>query len=333
MARGLQSLESADYLYLYILTPKAELYAVHGLPGTGGEASGPAGAAWTKNIKPLMEQALNTVALLRPREMSTDDRVRLTYRALERVGGGLAGIPGRKNIVWITQGVPISIGTGFDAIDYEPMLRGLSLTLNRAAVAIYPVQQLGRSIAMNSQETLQRLAELTGGPKTMDDIGAAVRQAMNDVRTSYLVGYYPPPENWDGQFHKLRVTCGRKGVRFQAKAGYYASEKAVSDEQSALDGALASSFDAAEIGIRGVVSVGANPAGASGGRMTHLEFRIDPSDVRISREGDRFTAHLALQLTGFMPNGKTERLRVTPLDVVMSSEEHGKVLKDGISFT
>ena len=122
-------------------------------------------------------------------------------------------------------------------------------------------------------------------------------------------------------------------MRFQVKAGYYASEEPVSDEQSALDGALASSFDAAEIGIRGAISAGANPAGASGGRMTHFEFRIDPSDVRISREGDRFTAHLALQLAGFMPDGKTERLRVTPLDVVLSSEEHGKVLKDGISFT
>ena len=34
IVHSLENLESADYLYLYILTVDGRLYAVHGLPGT-----------------------------------------------------------------------------------------------------------------------------------------------------------------------------------------------------------------------------------------------------------------------------------------------------------
>ena len=76
---------------------------------------------------------------------------------------------------------------------------------------------------MGSIDTLDQFAEMTGGrPDDGKDIGAAVRQAINDARTSYQIGYYPPEKNWDDKYHKLRVTCTRKGVRIQAKTGYYA---------------------------------------------------------------------------------------------------------------
>ena len=184
-----------------------------------------------------------------------------------------------------------------------------------------------RYSGMGSLDTLQQFADLTGGPaKTTNDIGTAVRQAMNDVRTSYLLGYYPPSENWDGKFHKLRLTCGRKGVRLQAKSGYYAWDEGLNDEEESLRGALASPFDAAEIGVRAALSGVAN-----GGRAMHIDFRIDASDLRINQEGERYTAHLAMQAVGYAADGKMERTTVMPLDVNLSTLEYAKALKDGIA--
>jgi VWFA-related protein len=337
LARELQSLESADYLYLYLLTPEPRLYPVRGLPGTEAETPGAAGAPWTKNIKALMEQSAKKANTLRRREMRVDERVRLTHSALERIGALLARVPGRKSLVWVTRGVPLSLGSGFDEVDYEPWFRRLGLAFARAAIAVYPVQQGGAPSAgylpLRSQDTLRLVAELTGGPKTADAIGAAVRQAMSDVRSGYVLGYYPPQENWDGGFHKVLVSCDRKGVRLQVKAGYDATDQAADTDEAALDGALASSFDAADIGIRGSASAGTTPPGVTGGRMTHFEFRIEPSDLRLTREGDRYTARLALQLAGFLADGKAERLRVVPLDVDLSAEEHAKAAGNGLLFT
>jgi hypothetical protein len=151
---------------------------------------------------------------------------------------------------------------------------------------------------------------------------------LSDVRSSYVVSYAPPAGNWDGQFHRLRVACARKGVRLQAASGYYATEPPGNDEQAALDGALAAAFDTAEIGMRCAVSRNADDR-----RMRHFEFRIDASDVRFAGEGDRHTAHLALQFAGFMPGGKVDRSKIVPLDLAMSPEEYAKALKTGITFT
>ena len=67
----------------------------------------------------------------------------------------------------------------------------------------------------------------------------------------YQMGYYPAEENWDNKFHKLRVTCKRKSVHIQAKTGYYAwQEKPGTHAQEAIAAIAATSFDAAEIGLR-----------------------------------------------------------------------------------
>jgi VWFA-related protein len=331
LARGLQPLETADHLYLYVLTPKGELLAVRGL--SGGDAPAAADAPWTKNIRPLLDRVFATAFQIRPREMTLDERVRLTFGAMTRIGSGLTGIPGRKSVVWITRGAPIAIGTGFDQVNYEPALGRLCQSLSRVGVAVYPVQLLGDSISPESQDTMKRFAEFTGGLKLSDDVGATVRQAMSDSRSSYLIGYYPPRENWDGQFHKLRVTCARKGVRVQVRTGYYATEEAEGSEKAALDDALSASFDASEIGITGSATAGATPPGAAEGRMTHLAFHIDAADLGMVEQDGRWVARLSFQLAGFLRDGRMERLRVIPADLTMTAAGRDRALREGISFT
>jgi hypothetical protein len=101
-------------------------------------------------------------------------------------------------------------------------------------------------------------ATLTGGRAYQNnDIVGAIKQAINDAKQSYLLSYAPPPENWDGKYHKVRITCRRKGVKLQTRQGYHAfAEQGASGKQvqDAMEAAILSPFDAAEVGLRAIAS-------------------------------------------------------------------------------
>jgi VWFA-related protein len=68
---------------------------------------------------------------------------------------------------------------------------------------------------------LEQFADLTGGKVYGNDIEKAVNEAMAASKSSYVIEYEPP--RLDGKYHKIRVTCSRKGVHLQVKQGYYAN--------------------------------------------------------------------------------------------------------------
>jgi hypothetical protein len=84
------------------LTVDGKVFTVRGL--FDREESGP----WTRQIKATMDAAMRTRT--RPIDMDVAVRVQLTYAALEWLAGRMSGVPGRKNIVWITDGVPLVLG-------------------------------------------------------------------------------------------------------------------------------------------------------------------------------------------------------------------------------
>jgi VWFA-related protein len=339
---GLKSVESSDTLYLYLLTADAKLYPVRGLPGTESAAPAPGGVPWTKDAKPLVDGALNKMFQLRPTSTDVGTRIQQTFVALQSLGSMLAGIPGRKNIVWITRGIPIALPPSATAThepaDFTPLLRRLCLILSRFNVAIYPVMQVppgmggsndSGTAGLSSEEGLRQIADWTGGPaKATNSIASTLRQAMNDVRTSYQIGYYPPEANWDGKFHNLRVTCKRKGVRIQAQTGYYALPEKASDEQEALKVAIMTAFDAAEIGLRCTMT----PIPGAG-RVVRFTLRVDPSDIRITQQGDKYAAHLDIQMAGYEPNGQPRLAPARPLNPSWSADELAKAKTDGLPWT
>jgi VWFA-related protein len=340
---ALRSLETTDFVYLYLLTLDGRLYAVHGLPGAGGEAGLPDGVPWTSQIKPLLDRAMS--AVLEPRPLDIDDAIRaqITYMALSSVAVELSRVPGRKSLVWLTDGVPLVLGpersdTG-DWVDFTPLLRRMSEGLDRAGVSIYPVRTVMMGSAdnvdgpnrsgMESIDTLDLFAEMTGGRKDAGkDIGGSVRQAIGDTRTSYEIGFYPPAASWDDKFHKLNVTCARKGVRIQTKTGYYAWRDAPGvRSEEAIGSAVSTAFDAAEIGLRAKLAPG--PRGVA---AAILDARIDAQDVAMVRDGDGYEAQLRVATVGYVPGMQRQADPAVSLDLHFSGEERDKALREGIAF-
>jgi VWFA-related protein len=201
----LEALEKPETVFVYILTVDGRVYTVRGL---SDQQAAPDTEPWTRQIKPMMDTAMKAVTRVRPQNIEGNIavRVRLTYDALAKVASELSRIPGRKNIVWVTNGVPVSWHSiSGDVVDFTPQLRQLGDTIQRFGVTIYPVRQsFVSAAAIGNTATLDDFARLTGGrPDDGKDIGAAITQAMSDLRSSYEIGYYPAPPNWDGKFHKL----------------------------------------------------------------------------------------------------------------------------------
>ena len=355
LVHNLETLESADALYLYILTLDGRLYTVHGFESEEGEADQAKGAPWTREIKPLMDRAMRTVMRVRPVDIDVAMRVQLTYSALDMLAVQMSRVPGRKNIVWVTDGIPIELGpnrsdTG-DFADFTQELRQLSEHLDLSGVAVYPVGQImlgssdtvgsnsrdsaagpmtGGTAGASSAETLNEVAALTGGrPNSGKDIGAAVKQAMIDVRTSYQIGYYVPLNNWNGKFHKIKVKCARKAARIQAQSGYYAWPGPPDAEANqAIKTAVSTTFDAAEIGLHGSLTM--DP---SGGGKARFEARIDAGDIVLASEGDQFSGQLRVAMIGYLGGNLMQRSPVVSLDLQYTAAQREQVLKDGIAFT
>jgi hypothetical protein len=120
---------------------------------------------------------------------------------MDAVADHLAGIPGRKNLIWLANKFPI----GPRAIEH----------LSRAGVSIYPVDIDGvcRLCPERPKDAMDAIAALTGGVAYYgrNDIDVAIREAMDDGLVSYTLGFYPSSDD-SLQVHRLSVKVSRPGV-------------------------------------------------------------------------------------------------------------------------
>jgi len=291
VADSLKNLESSDGLYLYILTPRGDLYPIHPLPKP--DTSVTRGAEpWTRNIAPMVQAATKDLLGLKP----VDDRdikfrFDLTVNALRDLGSQMAQVPGRKNLVWVTHGIPL---TGFSIsmqsdVDLTNPIRWFCEELTQSQIVVYTVEQSmkGTAVGTPSAETLEEFTGITGGREySSNRAGNAIQQAITDSRSNYEIAYYSTSLNPDGKHHKIRVICGRKEVRLQTEHGFYGVAPLALPGGLALSGlrsrelpravqAVAHSpFDATEIGIR----ASASPDPVNTQKM-RFEIHIDAADL------------------------------------------------------
>lgn len=152
--------------------------------------------------------------------------------------------------------------------------------LNNASIAIYPVDargltgldkrykaesdinaleakldRKGLTDPPKGQETMRELAARTGGKAFLNrnDLAAAVREAIDDSAVTYTLGFYPPADAVDGQYHELRVEVpNHAGVSVRSRRGYDADNpKAIPVEavKQEVERALGSPLEAKGITI------------------------------------------------------------------------------------
>ncbi|MGD0798845.1 MAG: VWA domain-containing protein [Acidobacteriaceae bacterium] len=195
----------------------------------------------------------------------TDMRNRMTLEALNQIAAYVAGIKGRKNLIWFTSGMPLNIfptgGTNDlqGMTDYSKDLRKTTDLLTAAEVSVYPVdaqalfnnpslgadQHLG-SINKNTgakvavaqgafqkkkgdeQLSMLAVAEATGGVAyfNTNDLKEAVAKAIENGANYYTISYVPPDAAFDGRYHSIDIAVDRPGVQLSYRKGYDADDVA-----------------------------------------------------------------------------------------------------------
>lgn len=89
---------------------------------------------------------------------------------------------------------------------------------------------IGRMLDMayaTADKYLETLAEKSGGrllrADTLDSLPGAFAQIAAELRTQYLLGYYPLNKERDERYRKIKVTTARKNVVLRSRPGYLAT--------------------------------------------------------------------------------------------------------------
>jgi VWFA-related protein len=186
------------------------------------------------------------------------DRVHRTLDALTAIANHVGTLPGRKNLIWVSGSFPFSIG--YDNIEVNSSdakelfandIETAARALTNADLAVYPVDarglmtadlgvrsnpgnRFGRSTTASDRaftapstsnfDSMNMLADRTGGRAfyNRNDIWGAIREAVDDSRVTYELGYYPQGVDWKGQFREIKVEVKRPGAHVRARKGYFA---------------------------------------------------------------------------------------------------------------
>lgn len=81
-----------------------------------------------------------------------------------------------------------------------------------------------------ADEYLKNLADKSGGRLLRADVLSSLPDAFSkiaaELRTQYLLGYYPANKERDDQYRKIKVTTSRKDVAVRSRPGYLPSTRA-----------------------------------------------------------------------------------------------------------
>jgi VWFA-related protein len=233
--------------------------------GGGGTSGGHAGsgAAVQAQVEATAArmQAMIEDAALNFQSFQQRIAITLTLEGMQQVAQSLAGLPGRKSIIWASGGFPFSVSNttmqlapaGRDSLtDVLPLYERTWHLLNDSEIALYPIDVKGltsgfasASIAnpggrpgrpqrtnwhrMDTQDTFEVFAAATGGRAyfNCNDLVKGFREAVDDSAQYYMLGYYLDQSDRKIGWRKLSVKVHRDHVEIRSRNGFYVTKETV----------------------------------------------------------------------------------------------------------
>ncbi len=301
---------------------------------------------------------------------SYDRRVGITFAAMEAIANHMAALPGRKNLIWVSGAFPLTLafgkggfaGGGERTVTYLAQLKGATAAIDRANVAVYPVDARGLLTAASLQaatpqrpsqqvvarsshiptaedlvdtrevETMQVMAEWTGGRAfyNTNDIQGALKQAAQDAEVTYTLGFYADEKELDGSYHELKVKVARKGADVRYRKGYFATPVTAVDSQPAaevLRNALFSPADATAMGLTASLT----PDAAHSGSFI-LTLGMDLQNLSLAAKNDRWDDVLNFIVAQESVTGAILDATQNAITINVTDANREKLLKDGLAI-
>lgn len=178
----------------------------------------------------------------------------LPFEAMVYIAKNLEGLPGRKNLIWLSSEFPIAFagptaannsvaagsmgmpaapngfgaaaGADEDSILEEELLREAADSLNLAQVSVYPidVQGLNPEAAGGGIDLIaDQIANATGGHAYYNgnDLVQMMQDATENGGSYYEMSYEPPGVRYDGKLHGIKVTLDKPGYSLAYRQYYF----------------------------------------------------------------------------------------------------------------
>lgn len=210
----------------------------------------------TEELRQFLAAGRESEKIIRAERL--DRRQKSTLEALSQIGSWLAGIQGRKVLIWVTGDVPFVFLNSLDVEEYRTNLEKLA----DANIAIYPVDvrgvlgpglsgeiwgstapgsdlyrahqaniqngvgggslQLGVVSLDSNHHAMNDVARFTGGRAfyNRNDIQGLFEKAEAESADYYMLGYYLDRRHRGPGWHKLDVKVNRPHVNLRSRTGF-----------------------------------------------------------------------------------------------------------------
>jgi VWFA-related protein len=303
---------------------------------------------------------------------SRDIRISTTLSALEQIARFMSGQNGRKVLLWFSTGFPFSVvGDSPSAMEaernYGDQIRRTINLLNDAHVATYTIDAGGlvpssigdpslsgrdsegrihlgidsnRALSSESfqrfstHDALETIARDTGGRYfgNSNDLDQAIRSALRESSSYYMLGYYPSDKKWDGKFRNIKLQVDRPGTQLRYRRGYFAmnpTEWKKNNGERMLTAALAAnSLPSTEVTFM------ARALPPQPNSDTVVEFAIDPSTLSFQTEaGNLHRCMLQFEVQAFTPDGKRVKAEVQTAEASLPEPTYERVSKQELPMS
>jgi VWFA-related protein len=331
---------------------------------SGGSSKGNAQAA-------VQGEAQKLQSMMEDSELnfkSFEQRLAITYTldGLQTVAQALAGVPGRKSLIWASGGFPFNVSdntmqlapAGRDTLaDVLPLYERTWQLLNDAEIALYPVDVKGLQSGMPSaslrnpgknysrhmqqrqfdtQSSFQTFAEMTGGRAYYgsNDLEKGFREAVNDSAEYYMLGYYMDRAQTKPGWRKLTVKTKREHVEVRARSGFFVTNAAIDPESSRnsdILSALQSPLDYTSLALVARWNK-IEPGKEPGKKHVSYEMRLTP-DAGVINDADN--NHVALDFVAMAksPEGKAvDQPKGQKIDLHLTPERLSAIRQQGVVY-
>jgi VWFA-related protein len=292
------------------------------------------------------------------------DRVRATCIALSALARYLGATPGRKNILWVTGGIPLTEWADEPKL-YTDEISQADDALNDAHVSVYPIDltglmpinvlqppgphspkpSRGASLALPmggkgspatghtgpNEGMFHYVAHATGGKPFINQNGvlAPMRDAAADVAVTYILGFYANAETLDSRRHAIRVEVNRSAVDLRYRQGYTATPDDPATRiptRAEVESALWTTVDSAGI------SMAATRDRLDDG-MVRLNLRVPARDIDFEKGENLWSGVLALIYDQRAADDRDLGRISETLNIRYDDDHFAALPPDGIAYT
>ncbi len=299
---------------------------------------------------------------------SFEQRMAITWTldALQQIAQTLAGVPGRKSLLWAGGGFPFNVSStmqlaavGRDTLsDVLPLYERTWQLLNDAQVSLYPLDVKGLQVVtmpggsirdpgngfnrnphwknLDVQASFEIFASMTGGRAYYgsNDLAKGFRDSVNDSADYYMLGYYLDRPNPKLGWRKLAVKVKRDHADVRARSGFFVTDATRDSDRTRvtdISSALQSPLDYTSLPLVARWDT-TEPSKVPGKKHVKYSMRLAP-DAAVINESDGNHVVLDFVALAKTPEGKlADPPKGQKVDIRLTPEKLAAIRRQGISY-